>query len=540
MQVPRATLVVGRIKNFLRCPEKLLPVSCTVYVIEDNFENDNILDSFLFTSKALRTGAGVAIHLHAFQARKRYQPFRFYVTCSPSHPDFHTFSALPNFVPNCETIGRVISVADSMTEDEPDAVSIERSWCLLIENAQAISAEDLVMDFSRLRPEGTTNNYGLVASGPTSFALLANTLYEWTQHSTLTNLAACYSRMNEILRRGGLYKNGAVVLHLDMDHPCIGEFLEIDREKTPWVRLAVNVNQQTLAHPLYPKLLNAIESGDYFAVKQVFRNGKRLFHNVCLEVLLEHRGTCLLSHVNLGATEISEIPQAFVETMQFLLDLHPVTGVERLGIYRSPQFDKQVGLGVVGLASLLAIEGVSYQEFTEALEAAVANSPLPDTKAGQIARAITIGYQNAAALARKAGMERAFAIAPTANSSFTAKDREGYVVTPEISPPLDRQVVRLSETTELKIADYHPNVEIASEVGWPIYKRLMDAWYRLQEQTGLAHSISSNWWVDQVDIYDWFPEWLRGPWLSLYYALPVALETSGWCEMNGNCSSCSE
>ena len=35
-----------------------------------------------------------------------------------------------------------------------------------------------------------------------------------------------YSSLNETLGRGGKYKNGAIVLHLDADHPDIDEFIQ--------------------------------------------------------------------------------------------------------------------------------------------------------------------------------------------------------------------------------------------------------------------------------------------------------------------------
>ena len=52
---------------------------------------------------------------------------------------------------------------------------------------------------SKIRPSRTDNGKGLVASGPVSFGKI-------------------YSCLNEQLRRGGVYKNGAVVLHPDIDH----------------------------------------------------------------------------------------------------------------------------------------------------------------------------------------------------------------------------------------------------------------------------------------------------------------------------------
>ena len=109
----------GRVQNWIDDPTSRLPVSCTVFVVQDSMEGeDGIEASWRFVSHALRYGAGVAVHL------------------------------------------------------------------------------------SELRPRGTENGKGLVASGPVSFGKI-------------------YSCLNEQLRRGGVYKNGAVVLHLDLDHADI-------------------------------------------------------------------------------------------------------------------------------------------------------------------------------------------------------------------------------------------------------------------------------------------------------------------------------
>ena len=58
------------------------------------------------------------------------------------------------------------------------------------------NAQGVAVNLSKIRPAGTQNGKGLVASGPSSFALE-------------------YSLKNQVLRRGGTYKNGAVNLHLD-------------------------------------------------------------------------------------------------------------------------------------------------------------------------------------------------------------------------------------------------------------------------------------------------------------------------------------
>ena len=117
----------GRVQSWLDNPESRLPVSCTVFVVEDSMEGENGIEkSWRYVSHGLRFGAGVAVHL------------------------------------------------------------------------------------SKLRPKGAENGKGLTASGPVSFGKI-------------------YSTLNETLRRGGVYKNGAVVLHLDLDHSDILEFITTPR-----------------------------------------------------------------------------------------------------------------------------------------------------------------------------------------------------------------------------------------------------------------------------------------------------------------------
>ena len=200
----------GRVQSWLDNPESRLPVSCTVFVVEDSMEGDNGIEaSWRFASHALRNGAGCAIHL------------------------------------------------------------------------------------SKLRPKGDDNGRGLTASGPVSFGKI-------------------YSVLNEILRRGGTYKNGAIVLHLDIDHPDILDFITTPRSELPWVKRCVDLNpaQWTVApNKVKDALLYGIKSGDIWLNKiKHDKNGERIYGNVCLEVYLPSRGTCLLQHVNLAACN-TQVPR---------------------------------------------------------------------------------------------------------------------------------------------------------------------------------------------------------------------------------------
>lgn len=247
----------------------------------------------------------------------------------------------------------------------------------------------------------------------------------------------------------------------------------------------------------------------------------------CLEVMLPHRGTCLLQHVNLGACSIDDLEGAFATSMEQLCELHPCTGVGETGEYLPPSIDKQIGLGILGLANFLSIHGISYQEFGDALEAFLMDNSQPwtdhwtDTVAGKAVYALSKAISSSAAIARENGMERAFAIAPTASCSYRYLDSRGFTTAPEIAPPIDRIVDRDSETMGVERFEYGP-VEIAEEVGWETFRKVADGICELFHRTGLFHGYSMNWWSDMVKCDEEFIRtWLESPQTSMYYALQV-------------------
>ena len=412
----------GRVQSWIDDPDGRLPVSCTVFVVEDSMEGpDGIEASWRFASHALRNGAGVAIHL------------------------------------------------------------------------------------SKLRPKGDDNGKGLVASGPVSFGKI-------------------YSTLNEVLRRGGKYKNGAIVLHLDANHLDIEEFINTPRDQLPWVKRCVDITDQwweDMDVVTRVKLLNSMKRGDVWLNKVKYDDeGQRIYGNVCLEVYLRSRGTCLLEHINLAACEFDTIPKAFIQGMSELCALHARTGVGDTGEYLHPESDRQVGLGMLGLANLLQRNGITYKQFGDALETLV-NGQVKASAAFELASRLRDGIMQAASIARANNMVRAFAIAPTASCSYRSQDVDGFTSTPEIAPPIARTVDRDSGTFGVQTYDYG-NVEIASAVGWEAFKKVSDNIMILLDRTGLLHGYSQNWWSDMVIMDESFiEEWLESPQTSLYYSLQV-------------------
>ena len=413
----------GRVQNWLDNPESRLPVSCTVFVVEDSMEGDNGIEkSWRYVSHGLRFGAGVAVHL------------------------------------------------------------------------------------SKLRPKGSENGKGLTASGPVSFGKI-------------------YSTLNETLRRGGVYKNGAVVLHLDIDHPDILEFITTPRAELTWVKRCVDISPglwNKTDNKIKDALLHGLKSGDIWLNKIKYdNNGKRIFGNVCLEVYLPSRGTCLLQHVNLAACTTRNIKEAFAKGMSELCDLHGRTGVGGTGEYLPAETDRQVGLGMLGMANLLRRYSVTYEQFGQALIAVNNKLPHEQNDALELAYALREGIEGAAYIAKQHFMDRAFARAPTASCSYRSEDLDGFTATPEIAPPIARSVDRDSGTFGVEHYEYG-DVEIASEVGWDAYKRVADQLMIMLNNTGLLHGYSFNSWSDVVT-YDrnFVEEWLLSPQTSLYYSLQV-------------------
>ena len=316
--------------------------------------------------------------------------------------------------------------------------------------------------------------------------------------------------------------------HLDISHPDILDFVQLPRSEAPWIKRCVDLSPRdwnSTSPEVKDALLYGVKSGDIWLNKIKYDDkARRIFGNVCLEVYLPSRGTCLLQHINFGACEVGNLKEAFVLGMSQLCELHSRTGVGATGEYLPSKTDRQVGLGCLGLANLLKRYRVTYEAFGSALAEVNAGQPAHGIP-GEIAKQFKLGIESAATVARNHDMVRAFAIAPTASCSYRSQDLDGYTCTPEIAPPIARSVDRDSGTFGVEHFDYG-HVEIASEVGWDAYKKVADEIMIMLGNTGLLHGYSFNSWSDVVT-YDnnFVEEWLVSPQTSLYYSLQVMSDT---------------
>jgi hypothetical protein len=410
----------------------------------------------------------------------------------------------------------VLQVNDTMLHEDFQSQQLDKvlesitgSWqytAMAIKYGAGIS-----IDLSNIRGKGIVGKGGSVSGGVTNFMPIFSAVVKGTRQG-----------------KGGA-KKGAGLLYLNSSHPDLIDFLCLPLSFTPDVKRAVYIEESLFSKGNEEKLaavIQALDSGTIFLAKITYnKNGKRLYSNLCTETLMKSRGTCILGQVNLGSfcyTDLevyADITRGIVTSTHLLMETWSESekAVKNSSLFLDPNQDKQIGLGVIGLANLLAFHGVTYKTFVQDLEDCVNFREM----CPNLASAIYQGYMHAGSEARAQGFERAFAIAPTASTSYRNTDVQGFVTTPEISPPVAHSVTKISRRqTRDGFEDYqYPlNVELAGTgVSYRTYDRLVIAWQRMMEQTHLAHAISYNWWdtkpVNKETVMDWF----YSPLLTVYY-----------------------
>ena len=385
----------------------------------------------------------------------------------------------------------------------------------------------VLVDLSKLRSKGATGSNGIVSEG-------------------VTNFMGIYSAINEEVRRGSAFKNGAVTLSLDWSHPDLIDFINFPSNKTPWAKRAVTVTKEILL-PENSKELNAVieglRAGTIFVNKQSYNDrGQKLFPNVCTSIRLKSRSTCTLLPVNLGMVEnIEDLPDAIINGANDVIkiwDLFYQAKLKQGEHFLDPTEDKQVGLGLLGLANMLARFDISYDSFTYCLCKAVGMSDSyfkekgikTTRKAERLVDKFFEGYHKAGKIARRNNFERFFAIEPTASVSFNSVDLDGYTCTPEISPPVCHPITKtVRRQTEHGFTEYTypPKVEVASkDVSYETYYLLCQAFQSLQGywDTSLAHGTNFNWWLEMPLDKESFTDWYQSSLISIYYRWQTAYD----------------
>jgi hypothetical protein len=604
--VSKFIALTGRVQSYTEQlnngnSNSLMPVSCSI----KKYRND-IFDAIKYLSIALRGGAGICVNLDDFKARQPQVDKQYFFYLPEDHPDYVDLTdeqKLRLFILNDSNRNEgdyiVISVNDSMEESVDAFVSIEQSWKSFIEVIE--SSNIPVIDLSRLRPKGIDNGKGLTSSGAVSFLTIYEAILNHINKGDLISFMKLCGQMNEVLRRGGNFKNGIVTFSLIYTHPDIIKYLNVpladipgsgkkgiivdsdilqDKRLMKLVEVRVNDKSLMLEKTIYKVDCGYEERGgvnyeigvplkdievNYFGINYSI---ERLYSQVCKEIILADKATCLLLHINGGQIEkIEDIVPAFKEIAYLGCDLwkrwkNEVGG--RASQYLSAEEDRQIGIGWIGLANMLAHFDIKYLDFIRAGETYLNDDFYLQNKIEwQLFNAIHEGYQAAAEIGREVGLERMFTIAPTQSCAFRYQDLDGNTVCKQINPPLDRRVRRTSHTVD-KLAGFYyygNKVETIKEFiqsnGVDAVQRLWELFQRLMNTTGMAHCMSFDLYreIDEEWLRDFM---LRSPLVTTYYQLADKVDQSylnkavantavsenekAFCAINnpGECAACAE
>jgi hypothetical protein len=238
-----------------------------------------------------------------------------------------------------------------IVEDSVDGIFAAVTWAGKISQRQG--APTLIL--SKLRPAGSAISTGGTSSGPCSFARV-------------------FDSVASSMLRPGEKKNGVTVLFLDADHPDIDEWISY-KFKATLVRAYTGVlfrPYKKYSQELLDRIAKAYDTYQVgFLCKTIIQDGQELFPNVCTEIRQKHKGQCIL-----GALDLSSM--AGLTTVEFVDEFRSAAiamaknlWINGLNADQDPDlyaYEKQVGLGFVGMANFLGLSGVTYQDAVDWLE----------------------------------------------------------------------------------------------------------------------------------------------------------------------------
>lgn len=494
----------GRVISYMGNPDKLDPVSCRLIW----FNPDKPEDFFYRVMMYLSRGAGVKIildnYVHPIPTEGTIS-----LKLAETHQDYPLFKEDITPASSVVTPDIYIQVEDSLDD-------IAKVVGIIYNHLQ--QGKHVEVNLSKLRPLGTTNQYGLVASGPASFGKVYQSVYTYLSNPTLNGFLTLLGLINETVKRGGIYPNGITTTEMIDTHPLLEEYLSVPKVSLPGSHSkGVTLTKEP--------------SGDLLSTITDLRNRESLFlsklhadttlrPNVCMGLFLPDGGTCLIWRVNLGAAKTPEdIVDGFMEATKSLVNLHLTWN--RKSIDPPIEQDRQVGLCVMGLSNLLANNNIKYIEFIDALALFLNGKLNPESNCYKWIQAIADGYKVSTYVAdyitdqhHAPPLLRLHTVEPGQSHPYRCKDIKGVTVARGLYPPLTNRVIRRSDTMS-GLYTYPGHETIRDDLTkWDIYD-IHSLWFRLMEMFGKPHAISYDTYHNQTE--DDIIKWYRGNLPTCYY-----------------------
>jgi hypothetical protein len=341
------------------------------------------------------------------------------------------------------------------------------------------------------------------------------------------------------------YKKGAGIAWLSSDHPDLQEFLSADFQSI-YRGVLLPIDLHEVPDATFALLAEAYDAGKCFLCKTPApaADGTPRYLNLCTEVEIVSGDMCILGVVNLSqydTSNIATLPVDFTNAaLEMVVDARTAYDIKRNSPLQSASDEFQFGLGISGLASLLANCGVSYASFVNLLSLVINNSHptiqsicrvalevdnTHNTTVSLLVSAVCQAYAAATLALQGTGVQRAFCVQPSATGAYECADVSGYHSSPELQPVIGLRdssgvhTIRKSQLLGDQKVVFHPATETIEEVPYATYARLCSAWQVLLNSTGLAHRHSACWYGKKFGVED-LVRFLGSPQLSLYYRLP--------------------
>lgn len=525
-----------RVESYLKNKNgKRLPFSCTLATLT---KDTNIAEIMRFTSKSLKTGAGVKLVITP--GFKLPTPINVDVVMMAPVTELdktqeYDFIVSDRYVSTPPSGYQVIVVGDSMDE-------IGDSWLLFLELLQ--SGHKVCLDLTNIRPCGTINSNGLVASGPVSFGYIYDVFGQYLAKPSIHNLLRLFGVLNSVILKGG-YKKGIITSAIYDTSEYYQEYLDV-----PLVSIrgshkkGVILTTKPQGHQL-DTLCAKVNSESLFLQKH---QPGDVYANVCQGIYLKDRGTCLIYRLNLGqVTNLDQIAPAMVQATTEAIKTH----VEWRNIHSneannwaSLADDNQVGVDVMGMANLLSNFQVTYAEFDKALQG-ITDNP----QAVAIVEALGQAYKLSTMVAdhlcdfvyQIPRFTRLHTVEPAQSHSYRSVDTHGYTISRGIWPPFSRRVNRVSNSLNEEVRTYDYGL-CETRIDPNLHFSVCNGYMALMTQYGRPHAMSYDTWLDfNPEVFD---TWYLSNLSTLYYNVSADYKVQDYARKVIKpitlCSSCTD